>query len=159
ADRRWNPSPYPPGLVHSSAHRSDWCHAFRHLFPVHSRVPGSIGLFPRSSLPATRMTAVQKGANGAQTVTGTVLEPSLELARPSSETPANGSPRVTIPTIHGRIMHPLAWLGIALLALWAVLWLGFKIVSGIIHLLVIVGVALLVWGLVKKAANAVRDRT
>jgi cell division protein FtsX len=55
-------------------------------------------------------------------------------------------------------MSVLAWLGIALLALWAVLWLGFKIVSGIVHLLVLIGVVLLVWGLVKKGARAVRDR-
>ncbi|HEY0972824.1 MAG TPA: hypothetical protein VGE02_17780 [Gemmatimonadales bacterium] len=55
-------------------------------------------------------------------------------------------------------MHPLAWLGMVLLALWLVLWLGFKIVSGIVHLLVIVGVALLVYGLVKKGARAVGRR-
>lgn len=56
-------------------------------------------------------------------------------------------------------MHPLAWIGIVLLVLWGVLWLGFKIVSGIVHLLVLVGVALLIWGLVKKGASALRNRT
>ena len=55
-------------------------------------------------------------------------------------------------------MHALAWLGIALLALWAVLWLGFKIVSGVVHLLVIAGIILLIWGLVKRGARAVGDR-
>ena len=55
-------------------------------------------------------------------------------------------------------MHPFVWLGIALLVLWVILWLGLKIVSGVIHLLVIVGVALLVWGLVKKGTNAVKRR-
>jgi hypothetical protein len=55
-------------------------------------------------------------------------------------------------------MHALAWLGIALLALWAVLWLGFKIVSGVVHLLVIAGIILLIWGLVKRGAQAVGDR-
>ena len=55
-------------------------------------------------------------------------------------------------------MHPFAWLGIAFLVLWGVLWLGFKIVSGIVHLLVIVGVVLLVYGLVKKGAKAVGKR-
>lgn len=53
-------------------------------------------------------------------------------------------------------LHPFVWLGVILLVLWAVLWLGFHIVAGIIHILVIVGVALLVWGLVKKGARAVR---
>ena len=57
-------------------------------------------------------------------------------------------------------MHPFVWLGVILLVLWAVLWLGFHIVAGVIHLLVIVGVAFLVWGLVKKGARAVRgDRS
>jgi len=55
-------------------------------------------------------------------------------------------------------MHPFVWLGVALLVLWAVLWLGFHLVSGVIHLLVIVGVAFLVWGLVKRGARAVGNR-
>lgn len=56
-------------------------------------------------------------------------------------------------------MHVLGWFGVALLAIWAILWLGFKIVSGIVHLLVIFAIAFIVWGLVKKGARAVRDRT
>jgi hypothetical protein len=55
-------------------------------------------------------------------------------------------------------MHPFVWLGVVLLVLWAVLWLGFKIVSGAIHLLVIIGVAFLIWGLVKRGARAVGNR-
>lgn len=55
-------------------------------------------------------------------------------------------------------MHPLVWLGIVLLVLWAILWLGLKIVSGVVHLLVIAAVALIIWGLVKKGARAVGDR-
>lgn len=56
-------------------------------------------------------------------------------------------------------MHGLGWLGVVLVVLWAVLWLGFKIVSGVVHLLVIVGLAMLVWGLVKRGARAVGNRT
>jgi hypothetical protein len=56
-------------------------------------------------------------------------------------------------------MHRLAWVGIALLVLWVVLWLGFKIVSGIVHLLVIAGVILLIWGLVKRGARALSNRS
>lgn len=52
-------------------------------------------------------------------------------------------------------MSPLVWLGILLLVLWAVLWLGFHIVTGLIHLLVLVAVVLIVWGLLKRGANAV----
>lgn len=53
-------------------------------------------------------------------------------------------------------MHPFVWIGAILMVIWAVLWLGFKIVSGVIHIVVLVGVVLLVWGLVKKGARAVR---
>lgn len=55
-------------------------------------------------------------------------------------------------------MHPFVWLGVVLLVLWAVLWLGFKIVSGVVHLLVLAAVVLIVWGLVKKGARAVGNR-
>ena len=55
-------------------------------------------------------------------------------------------------------MNGIARIGLMLLVLWAVLWLGFKIVSGIVHLLVIVGIVLLVWGLLKRGANALDRR-
>ena len=55
-------------------------------------------------------------------------------------------------------MNGLTWLGVILIVLWAVLWLGVKIVSGMIHLLVLVGLALLVWGLVRRGASAVKSR-
>jgi hypothetical protein len=55
-------------------------------------------------------------------------------------------------------MHPLVWLGIVLLVVWALLWLGFQVVSGIVHLLALVAAALIVWGLVRKGASAVSSR-
>ena len=55
-------------------------------------------------------------------------------------------------------MHGLVWVGAVLLVLWAVLWLGFKIVSGVVHLLVLAAVVFIVWGLVKKGARAVCTR-
>ena len=55
-------------------------------------------------------------------------------------------------------MHGFVWLGIVLLVLWMVLWLGFKIVSGVVHLLVLVAIVFIVWGLVKKGARAVERR-
>lgn len=44
-------------------------------------------------------------------------------------------------------------LGIAagLVVLWLVLWLGLKIASFAVHLLLVVAAALVIWGLVKKA--------
>lgn len=52
-------------------------------------------------------------------------------------------------------MGGLVALGILLLVAWAVLWLVFHVASGLIHLLVIIGVVMLVWGLVKRGARAV----
>lgn len=52
-------------------------------------------------------------------------------------------------------MHALVWLGVILMVLWAVLWLGLKIASGVLHLLVIVGLAFVIWGLVKRGARAI----
>jgi len=52
-------------------------------------------------------------------------------------------------------MSALVWLGIILIVLWAVLWLGFHLVSWFIQLLVILGIILLVWGLIKRGARAV----
>ena len=47
------------------------------------------------------------------------------------------------------------WLGIVLIVTWAVLWLGLKIATGFIHLVVIVGLALSIWGALKRGARAI----
>ncbi len=52
-------------------------------------------------------------------------------------------------------MHVAVWLGVVLVVIWGILWLGFHIVSGLVHLVVMVGVVLIVWGLVNKGAKAV----
>ena len=52
-------------------------------------------------------------------------------------------------------MQPLVMSGIVLVVLWAVLWLGLKIATGMIHLLVIVGLTFVIWGLIKKGARAI----
>jgi hypothetical protein len=51
-------------------------------------------------------------------------------------------------------MHASVWFGVVLLVIWAVLWLGFKLVSGVVHLLVLAAVVFIIWGLVKKGARA-----
>lgn len=56
-------------------------------------------------------------------------------------------------------MHALVWLGVVLLVLWVILWLGLKIVSGLVHLLIILAVVFIIWGLVKKGARAIGNRT
>lgn len=50
-------------------------------------------------------------------------------------------------------MHPLMGLGAALLVLWALAWLVFKVVGFAVHLLLIAAVILVVWGLVKRGAR------
>ncbi len=46
-------------------------------------------------------------------------------------------------------MSILKWLGIAIIIVWLVLWLAVKITFGAIHLLLLLGLALLVVGFVK----------
>jgi hypothetical protein len=54
-------------------------------------------------------------------------------------------------------MRGLAWAGVVLIVLWVVLWLVLKIASVLIHLLVVAGIILLIWGLVKRGARAIRS--
>ena len=50
---------------------------------------------------------------------------------------------------------PTLWLGIIIVLAWAFMWLGLKIATGMIHVLVIVGLALVVWSLIKRGARAI----
>ena len=52
-------------------------------------------------------------------------------------------------------MQPMVMLGVVLVVLWAVLWLGLKIATGLIHVVVIVGLAFVIWGLIKRGARAI----
>ena len=54
-------------------------------------------------------------------------------------------------------MRGLVWAGVLLIVLWVVLWLVLKIASALIHLLVVAGIILLIWGLIKRGARAIRD--
>ena len=51
-------------------------------------------------------------------------------------------------------MKILVWLGIALVVCWGVLWLGIKIAVGAIHLLLLLGAALIVWGFIQGRKSA-----
>ncbi|HYW32287.1 MAG TPA: hypothetical protein VE869_12320 [Gemmatimonas sp.] len=53
-------------------------------------------------------------------------------------------------------MHRFVWIGLVLLVLWILLWLVFKVVSGIVHVLVLAAVVFIVWGLIKRGAAAVK---
>jgi Flp pilus assembly protein TadB len=60
----------------------------------------------------------------------------------SHRSPASGA--------RGETMKPLVWLGIALVVAWAVLWLGVKMAVFAVHALLLIGVALIVWGLLHR---------
>lgn len=45
------------------------------------------------------------------------------------------------------------WLGIALLVAWAILWLGVKMAVGAIHLLLVLGVIAIAWGLLSRTRS------
>ena len=49
-------------------------------------------------------------------------------------------------------------LAILLIVAWLALWLGFKIVSGVVHLLVVVAIVLLVVHFLKRGASKVSGR-
>jgi hypothetical protein len=57
--------------------------------------------------------------------------------------------------IPGAVMQALIWLGVVLVVFWAVLWLGLKIATGFIHVLFLVGLVLVMWGLIKRGARAI----
>jgi hypothetical protein len=50
-------------------------------------------------------------------------------------------------------MKALLWIGIVLTVLWAVLWLGVKIAVGAVHLLLLAGIVLIVWGALKHSRS------
>lgn len=50
-------------------------------------------------------------------------------------------------------MKALIWLGVALVVAWAILWLGIKMAAFAVHLLLLIGVALIIWGLVRSGAS------
>ena len=54
----------------------------------------------------------------------------------------------------GNSMKILVWLGIALVVCWGILWLGIKIAVGAIHLLLLLGAVLIVWGFIQGRKSA-----
>ena len=48
-------------------------------------------------------------------------------------------------------MKGVLWIAAVLVALWALLWLGLKIASFAVHLLLIAAVVLVIWWAVKRA--------
>ena len=50
-------------------------------------------------------------------------------------------------------MKPLVWLGIGLIGGWAILWLGIKLAAFAVHLLLLIGVVFIGWGLLRRGSK------
>jgi hypothetical protein len=51
-------------------------------------------------------------------------------------------------------MKFLFWLGVAMVLGWGLLWLGIKIAVGAVHLLLLLGLVLIGWGLLKDRGTS-----
>jgi hypothetical protein len=51
-------------------------------------------------------------------------------------------------------MKFLFWIGLAMVIVWGVLWLGIKIAVGAVHLLLLLGVVLIGWGLLHRGSGS-----
>jgi Flp pilus assembly protein TadB len=61
--------------------------------------------------------------------------------------------REDAPGREGSIMGILKGIGVALIVLWLVLWLFVKITFAAIHLLLLIGLAMLVFGLIRRETS------
>jgi len=53
-------------------------------------------------------------------------------------------------------MKVLFWIGVAMIVSWGLLWLGIKIAIGAVHLLLVLGILLIAWALVRGRAGLLR---
>jgi hypothetical protein len=53
-------------------------------------------------------------------------------------------------------MKLLLWIGIAMVVCWGVLWLGIKIAVGAVHLLLVLGIVLIGWALLRRETGALK---
>jgi hypothetical protein len=51
-------------------------------------------------------------------------------------------------------MKVLLWMGIAMVICWGLLWLGIKIAVGAVHLLLVLGLVLIGWALLKAGTRS-----
>jgi Flp pilus assembly protein TadB len=54
--------------------------------------------------------------------------------------------------------RPLVMIGIGVIVLWAVLWLVFRVVAFFVHILVVVGLLLILWGLLQRGRRQIGER-
>lgn len=53
-------------------------------------------------------------------------------------------------------MKALLWIGIAMVVVWGLLWLGIKIAVGAVHLLLVLGVGLIGWALLRRGTKSLQ---
>jgi hypothetical protein len=65
---------------------------------------------------------------------------------------------VALGSCRGGRMKFLTWIGIAMVICWAILWLGIKMAVTAVHLLLLLGAVLIVWGLVRSGRSDAKPR-
>jgi len=53
-------------------------------------------------------------------------------------------------------MKVLLWIGIAMIVCWGVLWLGIKMAVGAVHLLLVLGIVLIGWALLRRETGSLK---
>lgn len=53
-------------------------------------------------------------------------------------------------------MKFVTWIGMAMVICWAVLWLGIKMAVAAVHLLLLLGAVLILWGLIQRGRSDTR---
>lgn len=52
-------------------------------------------------------------------------------------------------------MKALVWIGLAMVICWAILWLGIKLAVGAVHVLLLLGAVLIIWGVLSKGRQQI----
>jgi Flp pilus assembly protein TadB len=73
----------------------------------------------------------------------------IQGRRPTRGTAAISARFPDAATIEECSMKILFWVGIAMVVAWAILWLGIKMAIGAVHLLLVLGLIAIVWGLIQ----------
>lgn len=72
------------------------------------------------------------------------------MQRHLTELPASG--RVALLSgSQGLNMKAAVWIGIAMVVAWGILWLGIKMAVGAVHVLLILGLIAIAWGLFSRS--------
>lgn len=51
-------------------------------------------------------------------------------------------------------MKVIVWIGVAMVLCWGILWLGIKMAVAAVHLLLLLGLILIGWGMLRRGPSA-----